>query len=426
MAAPSQSNPDHEDVDREDDIDEEDFFIEEDEVLEIVEDDGDHPMDEDDDNEEAPGTENGDDATYEDTSIQNFSSHKSSVFTVAAHPSQPLAASGGEDDLGYIWNVLTGEEVVKLMGHTDSVSTVAWSFDGEMVSTGGMDGKVRIWRRVGKDDWTRWEFLTELQGPDEVMWLRWHPKGTVLLAGSNDSTVWLWQLPSGNTMQVFAGHEAPVQAGIFTADGKRVVTGDGSGTLILWDPRSPTPVWKMTPLSARFGMEGGITAITSNPSSTVVVVGGAEGEVRVVNLAKGEVVGVLEGHQQGESVEAAEFVDWGTGTAGTAGFAVTGATDGKIHVWDMSTYKLRATLSHDDSITSINPHPLSTGKGNLVTSASSDKTLKTWDTRTGDLLKEHKGHRGPVLGASIGSFEDNVYALSAGDDGACLVFDAKL
>lgn len=26
-----------------------------------------------------------------------------------------------------------------------------------------------------------------------AQFLRWHPKGSVLLAGSNDSTVWLWQ-----------------------------------------------------------------------------------------------------------------------------------------------------------------------------------------------------------------------------------------
>ena len=70
--------------------------------------------------------------------------------------------------MGYIWNVMEGEEVAKLTGHTDSVSSIEWSFDGEMVSTGGMDGRVRIWRRVGKTDWKTWEFLTELQGPDEV------------------------------------------------------------------------------------------------------------------------------------------------------------------------------------------------------------------------------------------------------------------
>jgi len=32
-----------------------------------------------------------------------------------------------------------------------------------------MDGRVRVWRRIGKENYKTWEFLTELQGPDEVM-----------------------------------------------------------------------------------------------------------------------------------------------------------------------------------------------------------------------------------------------------------------
>ena len=59
--------------------------------------------------------------------------------------------------------------IAKLTGHSDSVASTAWSSDGEMVATGGMDGRVRVWRHVGKQDWKTWEFLTELQGPDEVM-----------------------------------------------------------------------------------------------------------------------------------------------------------------------------------------------------------------------------------------------------------------
>ncbi|KAF7336632.1 Ribosome biogenesis protein Sqt1 [Mycena venus] len=266
---------------------EEEQFITEDDVLAEVQDEGDVPMDEDDEDEAGDtlgelagaGSSSG---SGDDNSLQSFQNHGSSVFCVAGHPTEPLAASGGEDDLGYVWDITDGEVIVKLTGHTDSVTSIAW------------------------------------KGPDEVMFLRWHPKGTVLLAGSNDSTLWLWQLPSGNTMQVFAGHTGAVQCGEFTPDGKRIVTACADGVLIFWDPRSSTPVFKLTPDDARFDLDG-ITSLGVNPSSTLAVVGGAAGGVRVVSLNKGEVVSALGGHTEGESIEAIQFVDLTGNNTGAGG-----------------------------------------------------------------------------------------------------------
>lgn len=165
------------------------LFLDDDDIAELqaaMDEEGDFPMDEDDDDveevQEAPeegqgehDEEGGDgmDETIPDQALRHFTAHERAVFTVSAHPISPvLVVTGGEDDNGFLWRTDTGEEIAKLTGHTDSVITTGWSSDGELVATGGMDGLVRVWRRVkaapGQWEWSRWEFLTVLEGMDEV------------------------------------------------------------------------------------------------------------------------------------------------------------------------------------------------------------------------------------------------------------------
>ncbi|KAG9124445.1 hypothetical protein FRC07_011617 [Ceratobasidium sp. 392] len=172
-------------------------------------------------------------------------------------------------------------------------------------------------------------------------------------------------------------------------------------------------------------MEGGITAIGANGASTVAVVGGADGQVRVVNLTKGNVVGSLESHAEGESVESIAFVSPPSATTGTTNLelVVTGAMDGKIFISDLNARRLRTTLlGHEDSIRSLTVH----NNGQLVTFSSADKTLRTWDVRTGDCIRVHKGHAGPINGAAVGKQADGEeVVVSAGDEGVALVFTTK-
>jgi len=70
-----------------------------------------------------------------------------------------------------------------------------------------------------------------------------------------------------------------------------------------------------------------------------------------------------------------------------------------------------------DAVTVLLAHPAP--KGYILVSGSADKKLRTWDARTGTLLREHTGHQAAVLGASLGLGGSVV--ISAGDDGACYV-----
>jgi angio-associated migratory cell protein len=42
----------------------------------------------------------------------------------------------------------------------------------------------------------------DLEGPGgAIEWVAWHPKGSVLLAGSDDMTAWMWLAGTGQCMQ---------------------------------------------------------------------------------------------------------------------------------------------------------------------------------------------------------------------------------
>ncbi|WFD01177.1 60S ribosomal subunit assembly or modification protein [Malassezia yamatoensis] len=368
---------------------------------------------------------------FQDDSIAAFYSHRKSVFCVNLHPKfpqPPIAVSGGEDDRAWIWNTIDGAEIAQLGGHTDSVVAVSFSHDGEYVATGGLDGRVRVWRHHAPN-FTTWEFLTNLEGPSEVVWLAWHPKGPVLVAGSSDSTLWMWQLPSGNVMNVFSGHTGSVTCGRFTPDGRKLVSGSDDGSLIIWDPRSAAVLARISDEDTKFSLEGGITSMCISPDSRLVVAGGAAGGVRVLSMANLDsagnvsVVGILDGHQEGESVEGVEFVDlvpastpgsFSGPTSQTSTHIVSVATDGKAITWDLTSGKPRGEAMHDAAITKLVVHPSTP----LITTSCMDHMIRTLDARSMQLVGIQHGFTDGVLDVAVGIDDQITQGADSGGIGA--------
>ncbi|KAJ1977207.1 60S ribosomal subunit assembly or modification protein [Dimargaris verticillata] len=346
-------------------------------------------------------------ANFEDDSVQGFFEHHEPVYTVDMHPvNELLLISGGGDDKAYLWRRDTGEQLAELTGFDDSVTSVGFSVTGDLMAAADMRGKVQVWNTDAVQASTA--PLASLDGPDEVLWLDWHPRGNILLAGSADGTMWMWMLPLGKCMNVFSGHSMAVTCGQFTRDGKTIVTGCEDGSLVIWDPKTAAANHRLDGHDARFHSET-ITCLDTNADSTLVLTGSTDHTARLVHLQNGNIVGSLGNHA--ESIETVGF-------SPTTTLAATGSVDGTVNIWDIKTLKHRGTLRHEDAVTKLQWHADSP----LLTTTSVDTTVKVWDARTGNCEHTWRGHQNTVLDFAMS--RDGRTIVSGSDDGCCLVFSA--
>jgi hypothetical protein len=198
-----------------------------------------------------------------------MSNHRDAVYITAVHPrNADIIVTGGGDDRAFLWKYDTSTvadvptesrvlQCVELAGHTDTVTSVGFNFDGSLILTGAYDGTVRTW------DAATGELRLVLDGPEDVEFAQWHTKGNAIMAGSKDGTIWMWLAHDGQCVQVFAGHDGAVTTGCFTSDGKLVCSGGEDGTVRVWAPK--TGACKHV-FNEHSGHQGLVTCMASHPT----------------------------------------------------------------------------------------------------------------------------------------------------------------
>ena len=61
------------------------------------------------------------------------------------------------------------------------------------------------------------------------------PSGQILASGSNDQTIRLWDLPTGQCLHILNEHTSWVRSVIFSSDGQILFSSSDDRTIKLWD-----------------------------------------------------------------------------------------------------------------------------------------------------------------------------------------------
>lgn len=338
-----------------------------------------------------------------------FDRHQEPVYAVACHPTLPYAISGGGDDRSYLWHITEGRLIHEHeKKHTDSVVSVGFNFDGHYYATAGMDCQLFVYETAhGKE-------VAAFEASDEILWLDWHPRGNVVVAGTQDGQLWLWNLRS--LMHVFHGpHVGPVHAGQFTPDGKHLVSGGEEGSFVVWDPHTAQPILKYTSSHDQRWLQSGvaITALRVHPTQPVALVGASDGKVKLVHLQQCQLLASFDAHSM--SIECIQF------SPTLVGVAAVGSVDGSVSLLDLTHTCVRGKLVHPDAV----PCLAFPAAGTSLVTSCMDGRVRVYDPRSLQLLKTLSGHHLPILALALSppSIHGNTALIVSGsDDGTCRVF----
>ena len=136
----------------------------------------------------------------------------------------------GQESMVKLWDAATGQETLTLKGHTEAVTSVAFSPDGRRIVSGSEDETVKVW-----DAATGKETLTLKGYTGGVLSVAFSPDGQRIVSGSADNTVEVWDAATGQEMLTLKGHTGEVDSVAFSPDGRRIVSREQDGTLKVWD-----------------------------------------------------------------------------------------------------------------------------------------------------------------------------------------------
>ena len=194
--------------------------------------------------------------------------HTDSVYSLAFKPNSYLLASGSQDDTVRLWDVRDRDNlrhVRTLRGHTGIVWSVAWSPDGRTLASGSKDGTVRLWNPNNGINFAVLRGHTE-----DVYCVAWSPDGRILASGSADSTVRLWNPDTHGIRRLLREHTSNVLSLAFHPDGQTLASGSDDNTIRLWNPNTGAHKATLT------GYRGGnvTVSIPFSPNGQILAGGG--------------------------------------------------------------------------------------------------------------------------------------------------------
>ncbi|MEZ2246871.1 hypothetical protein [Microcoleus sp.] len=266
-----------------------------------------------------------------------------------------------------------------LTGHSESVYFLAITPDGQTLVSGSDNNTIKIWQL------STGQLLRTLTGHDTghdkaVRSLAISPDGQNIVSGSSDKTIKIWQLSTGQELRTLTGHSDSILSLAISPDGQNIVSGSSDDTIKIWQLSTGQELRTLT------GHSDSIFSLAISPDGQNIVSGSSDDTIKIWQLSTGQELRTLTGHSSGV---------WSLAISPDGQNIVSGSSDKTIKIWQLSTgQELRTLTGHSCGVCSLAISPdgqnIVSGSGQFIMCC--DKTIKIWQLSTGQLLRTLTGH----------------------------------
>jgi WD40 repeat protein len=202
------------------------------------------------------------------------------------------------------------------------------------------------------------------------------PDGSWVASGSDDETVKIWDLASGECTSTFNPNCGKIFRVVIAPDGRLVIGGEKE--VVVWDPGAKRASLRLK------AHDGQVTGLVAFEGGARLLSGGFDQELKLWDMTKGVCLKTISvGTKEEDEVFCAS-------RGRVAGEAITGHRDGTVRLWDLAVGKcLKNLTGHNGAVLALSIMP----DERHVISGSLDRAIRICDLRTANCVGVLEGHR---------------------------------